>query len=500
MLIISSLLVFLISISVITIFTIRSYIKNKAESGCLIVAIIGFNLTSLSICLYYAFHRSSNYILNRFLFLQQDVLVFLRQYRMSLIEVSNLLNAGRLLFIVGIYCFVALIIDRKLSFKKDAILIFPLIFIILNISPIYIFFIRLLRTFSPSLFHYALNAFDNFGTISLIAALVSLTIRLIFYYFQSDNPRLKRSVLLLIVGLVLVWVGYVFIFDLTPTSMANVFRASLSLDAFTRVAMTAQLQGLLPGLIAFSIFIIVFSYLLLIFSSLDVLRHHNQQKVGNITFNKNISISNVQSLIPFLHTLKNHLVSLHQFESIMTKENFDETQPMVKSISKEISDIVDNIYDNSCEIKLFIVRCDVCECLSNAIESVQFTNDITIHFEHSGPIYAMVDPKNICHAFENILLNSADACSTREEGEIKIVISEKARFVKIIISDNGIGIAKENLNHIFNPFFSSKQNSQSWGMGLYHVSQVIKAHSGWIKYKSEPGVGTDAVIFIPTGK
>jgi len=387
-----------------------------------------------------------------------------------------------------------------LSLKKDAVLILPLTFIILNISPIYIFFIRLLRGFSPSFFHQALNAFDNFGTISLMIVLISLSVRLCLYRLRCDNRRLRRSVLFQVVGLALVWIGYVFIFDLTPTSMANVFRPSLALDVFTRVAMAAQMQGALSALIILSILIIVSSYLLLIFSSLDVLRHHNYQKASSITFNKNIAVNNVQSLIPFLHTLKNHLVSLHQFESILTKENFDETQPVIQSISKEITNIVDDLYENSCEIKLRISKYDICECMRTAIKNVLLTHNVAMHFECTEAIYALVDHKSICHAFENILLNSAEACSDREFGEIKITVREKTRYVKVTISDNGIGIPKENVNQIFNPFFSDKQKSRSWGMGLYHVSQVIKTHSGRIKYESEWGVGTDVVIFVPNGR
>ena len=246
--------------------------------------------------------------------------------------------------------------------------------------------------------------------------------------------------------------------------------------------------------------IIVSSFILLIASSLDVLRRQNYQRVGSITFNKRIYVNDVQSLAPFLHTLKNHLVSLRQFESIRTKDNFEETQPIVNSISKDLIDIVDQLYENSQEIKLHIVKYDICKCMYNAIDNVRHATGVSINFECSKSVFAMVDPKYICHVFENILLNSVEACSCNEQGEVKVNISENARFVKVVISDNGVGIARENLKQIFEPFYSTKQKTQSWGMGLYHVMCVIKAHSGRLHCKSGLGIGTEFVVMIPTGQ
>lgn len=76
---------------------------------------------------------------------------------------------------------------------------------------------------------------------------------------------------------------------------------------------------------------------------------------------------------------------------------------------------------------------------------------------------------------------------------IPTLLSDK--YIEITISDTGIGISPDELELIFNPFFTTK--SQGTGLGLSIVYQIIKEHGGQIDVHSEPGKGTEFIILLP---
>ena len=72
-------------------------------------------------------------------------------------------------------------------------------------------------------------------------------------------------------------------------------------------------------------------------------------------------------------------------------------------------------------------------------------------------------------------------------------------YAVLTVSDTGTGIAAEDLPHIFEPFFSSKQLSDrsGSGLGLAIVEGVVKDHAGFIKVQSNAGCGTSFTLHFP---
>ncbi|MFT8351285.1 sensor histidine kinase [Clostridium saccharoperbutylacetonicum] len=99
----------------------------------------------------------------------------------------------------------------------------------------------------------------------------------------------------------------------------------------------------------------------------------------------------------------------------------------------------------------------------------------------------------------NLLVNAAYAIKTKGiQGIIKIHTYCENNYVKCKISDNGIGISKENLNNIFNPFFTTKPIGIGTGLGLsisYDI--IVKKHCGSIEVDSILGEGTTFIISLP---
>ena len=104
-------------------------------------------------------------------------------------------------------------------------------------------------------------------------------------------------------------------------------------------------------------------------------------------------------------------------------------------------------------------------------------------------------PQQLNQVFMNIFVNAVQAIKKR--GEIRISTRADNGSVKVIISDTGVGIPKENISKIFDPFFTTKKVGKGTGLGMNIAYNIIKKHKGTIDVESEVGKGTTFIIKIP---
>jgi two-component system NtrC family sensor kinase len=101
--------------------------------------------------------------------------------------------------------------------------------------------------------------------------------------------------------------------------------------------------------------------------------------------------------------------------------------------------------------------------------------------------------KQVCVA---ILVNALEAVS--ENGEVLIRTSNPdTEHVLIEFIDNGIGISVEDIPHVFEPFFSTKEKTNGIGLGLSIVHGIIQNHKGKTAVKSEREKGTTILVTLP---
>lgn len=98
--------------------------------------------------------------------------------------------------------------------------------------------------------------------------------------------------------------------------------------------------------------------------------------------------------------------------------------------------------------------------------------------------------------FINLLDN---ACKFSDNQPVKVLLEYRVEDVKLVVMDEGIGIPKEDIPHIFEPFYraSNAQNRQGHGIGLSLISKVIKLHNGKINIQSTTGKGTSVEVLLP---
>lgn len=115
-------------------------------------------------------------------------------------------------------------------------------------------------------------------------------------------------------------------------------------------------------------------------------------------------------------------------------------------------------------------------------------------------IEVTVDPDQIKKVFENVL-NNAIKYSQPDSAPIKISSGFEESYVVVRITDFGMGIPKEDLAHIFEPFYrvdkSRTKDTGGYGLGLSLCKAIMEAHDGKIEVHSRPQEGTTVFLFFP---
>ena len=118
------------------------------------------------------------------------------------------------------------------------------------------------------------------------------------------------------------------------------------------------------------------------------------------------------------------------------------------------------------------------------------------HTEEGTPEIWM-NTNNIQQVFFNLINNALQAVEESKKKEISVNMGRSGEFVETTITDSGIGIAPENLDKIFDLFYTTKPAGQGLGLGLSTTYSIIKSHGGEITCKSELGKGTTFKVLLP---
>jgi signal transduction histidine kinase len=150
---------------------------------------------------------------------------------------------------------------------------------------------------------------------------------------------------------------------------------------------------------------------------------------------------------------------------------------------------------------------DVAELLEELARSLP--PEVAARVEKQGsPAMVVGHYEPLRRAFHNLLLNACDAIGERAgtaggtyRGEIAMRVGEAANgaspAVRVTVTDNGVGIAPDNLNRIFEPYLTTKPHGT--GLGLTIVRQTVRDHGGTLEVESRPGGGTTFTLTLPAG-
>ncbi len=206
------------------------------------------------------------------------------------------------------------------------------------------------------------------------------------------------------------------------------------------------------------------------------------------------------------HEIKNPLTAIKTFTEYLEKHKNDPDfyTKFSKIVGKEvdrIDDLVHQLLEFSKPFPIELKQSDIVKLVDDTLaflDSQFLKSNITVEkvYDLSNPILVNMDPVQIRQVIVNIFINAAEAM--KFGGILTVTISTAKNQVIISTRDTGSGIAPEDLKHIFEPFFTKKDNGT--GLGLSISYGIIEKHKGKIEVKSAVGIGTEFKIKLPMTK
>jgi len=162
----------------------------------------------------------------------------------------------------------------------------------------------------------------------------------------------------------------------------------------------------------------------------------------------------------------NDLISELLLSSAMPPENIRERRSLQNILDESIATIIDRI------------------TLKKVNWRVMYPNE---------PAYIMADPLKLKIAFTNIIINAIEAMN-ENKGELDISVTSQNGHHMVSIKDNGTGISKETLPHLFEPYFTFKRNGL--GLGLATTLNIIQSHKASIDVQTGLNQGSNFILMF----
>lgn len=184
------------------------------------------------------------------------------------------------------------------------------------------------------------------------------------------------------------------------------------------------------------------------------------------------------------------------------KELLDIIEDSAARCKKITQSLLDFSHSSKGEFRMFSFN-EAIEKVTMLIEQELKLQNIAIQKELTADIpFVSGDPQIIQQIVFDLINNAKWAIQQKSAKETGLIIlrteyEAEKKTICLSVSDNGIGIAKENLAKIFEPFFTTKQIGEGTGLGLSIVYNVVKDHQGTIEVESDVGRGTTFRIKLP---
>lgn len=165
----------------------------------------------------------------------------------------------------------------------------------------------------------------------------------------------------------------------------------------------------------------------------------------------------------------------------------------VKRINQLITDLLNSSKFSELNYENILINKILDDALELAMDRIMLKK-IIVKKEYAKNLCTVsVDVEKIKIAFLNIIVNAIEAMPD-EKGVLKIRTEEKNKKCIVTIIDNGIGMERETVSKLFEPYFTNKLKGN--GLGLTHTQNIILNHKASIEVKSEIGKGSSLIISL----
>ena len=203
------------------------------------------------------------------------------------------------------------------------------------------------------------------------------------------------------------------------------------------------------------------------------------------------------------HEIKNPLTPMRlTVQSFQQNSGFESNDEKIKlndfcdTLIEQIdtmSNVATSFSDFATLPKTQLEKTDIVDATKKVVEIFEHNN---IKLESSNEsIFLKLDKEQWIRVMTNLIKNSIQAIPHDRESNINVDIKEYTGNIKVTVSDNGVGVSKNNREKIFEPKFTTKSDGMGLGLGI--VRNIINSHRGEITYKSKNNKGTIFTISLP---
>jgi polar amino acid transport system substrate-binding protein len=222
-----------------------------------------------------------------------------------------------------------------------------------------------------------------------------------------------------------------------------------------------------------------------IISSRQMLQHNKMIAVGQLAAGLSHEIRNPLGIIRnYCYVLKNKLLN----NDPLIDKSLNSIESSVLRASKMVENLLNFSRSNNDEFSCINLKDAIKDIIALEKKSVE-EKQINIIINCDENIEFCTKTESFTHIILNLLTNAID--SLHLGGSIVIDCYIVNNYLCIDFSDSGEGIEKENIEHIFNPFFTTKKAGKGTGLGLYIVYNELQKIKGEISVKSKVGEGTE---------
>ncbi len=178
------------------------------------------------------------------------------------------------------------------------------------------------------------------------------------------------------------------------------------------------------------------------------------------------------------------------------------TDKAVRRITKILDDVLIFSKASADKLELNPTLLDIEQFCQTIVEDYQVIagSSKTIQFNSQGTNHSVcLDEKLLYQILGNLLSNAINY--SQPDSSIELALTHQGDNIRFQIKDQGMGIPREDLSRLFEPFHRAKnvKNIPGTGLGLSIVKKAVELHGGTIRVESEVGVGTTFIVILPLG-
>jgi len=206
------------------------------------------------------------------------------------------------------------------------------------------------------------------------------------------------------------------------------------------------------------------------------------------------------------HEINNPLTGVIGFSHLMLSRDIPDDMKrdlqVIHSEAKRVAKIVENLLVFAHQRKTGREYVSINDIVTRVLELRAYemkVNNIEVESQLDPELpFTMADAGQLQQVFLNIILNAEHFMTkAHNKGKLLVKTEKTDGNIRASFTDDGTGISKENLDKIFNPFFTTKEVGKGTGLGLSICHGIITQHKGRIYAQSQPGKGATFVIELP---